>query len=435
MSHVDEGLIHAYIDGAFPPGNPQGEEIEAHTALCVDCRVRLEKARELKERAQVVMHRLAPPSIAMPPFEEVLARRDRQRSAAAVAAVPPAQAAGSPAPRNRRRSDIFPIPFAWAATVILAVGAGWMGRELMLNQRTDADQAAALVESRPALPATPDAAPPASTETAAGADASALSERDAPAAADRARQEALQRREQPAEAVSGFAPPPAARKAADATAPQRAEARPDTSPIVLRGIEAVGAPRMLERRSLGASVSTVTAAESTGTGGTAMLLAYLRATADAIWTEEPGAAVGIIGYERPARIEGLDAVRSERAVVDSVELLRTVYVVDGDTVELVQRLEPAQVALEEIVVTGVDRADTVAGRRPPVAAPPPPAARADDQRAANLLREEERTALALDTASAIAGRSVVAVRHDDQVLVLISRTSADSLRAVAARIR
>ena len=30
MSHVDEGLIHAYLDGAFPPGSQQGEEIEAH---------------------------------------------------------------------------------------------------------------------------------------------------------------------------------------------------------------------------------------------------------------------------------------------------------------------------------------------------------------------------------------------------------------------
>jgi hypothetical protein len=434
MSHVDEGLIHAYIDGAFPPGNPQGEEIEAHTALCVDCRVRLEKARELKERAQVVMHRLAPTSIATPPFEEVLARRDRQRAPAAVAAVPRTAAEENAPPlRNRRRSDIFPIPFAWAATVILAVGAGWMGRELMLNQRMDADRAAAVVEA--AAPASPDAPPPPPAQGVAGADASALSDRGAAAAADRARQEAPQRQEQAAQAASGFAPPPAARKAADATVSQRAEARLDTAPIVLRGIDAVTAPRMLERRALGAAVSTVTAAENMGTTANAVLAAYVRATANAGWVEEPGAAVGIIGYEPPARIEGLDAVRSERAVVDSVELLRTVYVVEGDTVELVQRLKQAAIALESIVVTGVDRADTLAGRRPPVAAPPPPAARADDERAANLLREAERAALALDTASAFTGRSLVAVRYDERILVLISRMSEESLRAIAARIR
>src|SRR5690606_17658368 len=171
MSHVDEGLIHAYIDGAFPPGNEQGEEIEAHIAVCVDCRVRLEKARELKERAQVVMHRLAPGTIVAPPFEEILARRERERAGGGGPAV---SAKPATKPANRRRTDRFPIPFAWAATVILAVGAGWMGRELVLNRQVgSADQAvgaeaeAVTLDARAPAPQRSEAAEPAAPPPAA----------------------------------------------------------------------------------------------------------------------------------------------------------------------------------------------------------------------------------------------------------------------------
>ena len=56
-------------------------------------------------------------------------------------------------------------------------------------------------------------------------------------------------------------------------------------------------------------------------------------------------------------------------------------------------------------------------------------------RETTVYTEAERAALALDTASAFTGRSLVTVPYDGRVLVLISRMSEESLRAIAARIR
>src|SRR3989442_11997677 len=45
MSHVDEGTLHAYLDGALPPG--ERSQVDAHLAECRDCRERLAAARGL----------------------------------------------------------------------------------------------------------------------------------------------------------------------------------------------------------------------------------------------------------------------------------------------------------------------------------------------------------------------------------------------------
>ena len=45
MPHVLEGQLHAYLDGALAPSDPQFAEIEAHLAGCADCRARLEHER------------------------------------------------------------------------------------------------------------------------------------------------------------------------------------------------------------------------------------------------------------------------------------------------------------------------------------------------------------------------------------------------------
>lgn len=440
MSHVDEGLIHAYIDGAFPPGNEQGEELEAHVALCVDCRVRLEKARELKERAQVVMHRLAPETIVTPPFEEVLARRERNRAAGIGTAAAAAEQPQTGRPLNRRRTDIFPIPFAWAATVILAVGAGWMGRELVLNQRLDAaDQAATIVPSEAEAPAS-DAASPLRMETAQTPPA---------VVGEAARQEREQIQERSRETVSDFAPPVASLKAADSVREQVVvgDVRVETAPIVLRGIEAVAPPSRLELRARMGAVARVVSVDSTNALVAAgpVLMAYVQASAGSRWTAEPYAAVGLIGYEPIARIEDADPVLSERAVVDSVELLRTLYVIDGDTVEIVQELEQTAVALDAVVVTaGAGNADSAAMRRdsaaarearPRAAAPPPPERAADVRRSEANAVEAVRLATVVDTASVLESRSIVTVRLDDRVVLLLGRVPDEKLQALSARIR
>ena len=92
MSHVDEGTLHAYLDGELPA--PERAALEVHIAQCTSCSARLTEERSLIERASAVLS----------------AARPSER----------------PAPRRRGRRILGArLPFAWAATVVLALGIGY----------------------------------------------------------------------------------------------------------------------------------------------------------------------------------------------------------------------------------------------------------------------------------------------------------------------
>ncbi|HEX6589313.1 MAG TPA: hypothetical protein VF039_09835 [Longimicrobiales bacterium] len=120
MSHVDEGILHALLDGALAAAAPaEAERVELHLAACADCRARLNEAARLRDEAGALLASAQPRSAAMPPFDEIRAR------ARALAAGDDALAA----PAHRRRAAFLATPFngfAWAATVVLAVGLGWL---------------------------------------------------------------------------------------------------------------------------------------------------------------------------------------------------------------------------------------------------------------------------------------------------------------------
>ena len=99
MSHVDEGTLHAYLDVALPPG--ERSQVDAHLAECPDCRERLAEARALIARADALLALALPAERSAPPLHEL-----------------------------RRRPLWWRVrwPIAWAATVTLAVGLGWMLR-------------------------------------------------------------------------------------------------------------------------------------------------------------------------------------------------------------------------------------------------------------------------------------------------------------------
>ena len=92
MSHVDEGTLHAYLDGELP--GAEMSRFTAHLAECVDCRARLEEERALVQRARDLLALVAPPS-----------SRARKRAH----------------PWRRLR-----LPLAWAATVALAFAIGFV---------------------------------------------------------------------------------------------------------------------------------------------------------------------------------------------------------------------------------------------------------------------------------------------------------------------
>ena len=103
MSHVDDGTLHAYLDGELSPAEVQG--VEAHVAQCPACRGRLDEERALITRAGELLALAAPPDRELPPFR-----------------------AGDVKPLTRLWWKVR-LPLAWAATVAIALGIGtYLGR-------------------------------------------------------------------------------------------------------------------------------------------------------------------------------------------------------------------------------------------------------------------------------------------------------------------
>ena len=102
MSHVDEGTLHAYLDGELPPN--ERRDVEAHLAQCAACKERLTEERALFERASALLGSARPVERPAPPFERL--RSTPKRSPWHV--------------RTR---------LAWAASIMLALGLGYYLRE------------------------------------------------------------------------------------------------------------------------------------------------------------------------------------------------------------------------------------------------------------------------------------------------------------------
>lgn len=103
MLHVDEGTLHAYIDGELPPAEAQG--VAEHLAHCPVCRGRVEEERALIARADQVLALARPPERGLPAFR-----------------------AGAQPPPSRWWQQVR-LPLTWAATVVLALGIGiYVGR-------------------------------------------------------------------------------------------------------------------------------------------------------------------------------------------------------------------------------------------------------------------------------------------------------------------
>ena len=148
MSHVDDGELTAYADGAYPANDPVALRIAAHLSTCGNCRTRLEQSHELRDRAAEILAFAAPAALAAPSFEAL-------------------QAQAATSTRASRRG----IPLAWAASIVLAIGLGWFGRD-MLRFPTAATRSDMMVQTDEAPSTTEtkqEAAPPTSAPVAAPA--------------------------------------------------------------------------------------------------------------------------------------------------------------------------------------------------------------------------------------------------------------------------
>jgi hypothetical protein len=146
MSHVDEGTLHAYLDGELEGIQPGATAtLEAHLAGCEECRARLEDARRVRERASRILEQAGAPPVDVPPFDVVL-RRARGAHSAPGAAGP-----------GRRRPF---LPLAWAASIALALLGGWWAHDMARRTPPATVLFEAAVQAADAA-AQPEAAPPA----------------------------------------------------------------------------------------------------------------------------------------------------------------------------------------------------------------------------------------------------------------------------------
>ena len=104
MQHVDEGILHAYLDGAL--GEAERLEMEVHVRACAACASALDEARALRERATGILAGSAA-ALDVPPFEQVLKRRSRSSRG------------------GLRRLRVIGL----AATLAVAVGVVWYARD------------------------------------------------------------------------------------------------------------------------------------------------------------------------------------------------------------------------------------------------------------------------------------------------------------------
>jgi hypothetical protein len=152
VSHIDEGQLHAWLDGDLgPESGPEGEAIGHHLAACDECRMRLEEARALRESARSVLASADHPSSEAPAFAEIVARA--RAGARDIEDLPESEAVRAVADtaRSRIRRRTSRVGLAWAASITLAMGAGWLGRELTLQRGLDLPDA--LDVSRRSTPA------------------------------------------------------------------------------------------------------------------------------------------------------------------------------------------------------------------------------------------------------------------------------------------
>ena len=122
MRHITDGELHAYLDAALDqlPGG-RGGEVRDHLDACPTCKERLQDEEEIRSQATELLASTIPPEVELPSFEELRARAEAANSVAVEA---------EEETPVRIRSPLRGMPLAWAATVVLAIGVGWMGGEV-----------------------------------------------------------------------------------------------------------------------------------------------------------------------------------------------------------------------------------------------------------------------------------------------------------------
>lgn len=119
MPHVDDGQLHAWLDGETR--TEEVERIDRHLATCDECRGRLDEVARVHALAGELVDGAREANA--PAWAELVARAQATRDANPAAADPVA----AEAIRTRRVGTprLLTSGLAWAATLVLAFGLGW----------------------------------------------------------------------------------------------------------------------------------------------------------------------------------------------------------------------------------------------------------------------------------------------------------------------
>ena len=136
MPHISDPLLQAYIDGFC--NDARVTQIEAHLDACHECRDRLDEARHTAARASQLLGALDPGPVHAPSFEELQERAAARAAAGEATAGARGEAASAARDEVDRVAALTPSTsrvslwrrpaLAWAATVVIAFGVGWMSR-------------------------------------------------------------------------------------------------------------------------------------------------------------------------------------------------------------------------------------------------------------------------------------------------------------------
>jgi hypothetical protein len=233
MSHLDEGTLHALLDGELEMS--EMAEIQAHLGSCAACGSRLREVKQFLMEADRLVAEVQIEARGRTPIE--LPRRDRQPEESPFRE-PPDPWEGAPVlliPDNPDPGELgrrWLKRLAWAASLLVIVGAGYLGIQVRRGGAAPFLTDAAPIASKPEAAT----APASSTLTTTGSDsgrAGAAADKPAkPAAPPPSRAEALQK-------TSAQVPESSARTKKDAgRAEESANARTDKLARAARDSEA-----------------------------------------------------------------------------------------------------------------------------------------------------------------------------------------------------
>lgn len=431
MSHVDDGRIHAWLDGAMLPDDPERVKLEAHLAECDECRALVDAEREIRDRAAGILGTVAPDAVRVEPFEKMIAARKAAHAAAEKEAQEAEPVPGkvdsttriTDTPRRRRV-----IPLAWAATLVMAVTAGWFARSMMPVRSMPAESAADVDLAEGAVREQPSVVSPVPEEEATPRPATPVPG----AREDRAEVQTEPRRDAGQAGRMAFADTQAVRTGVNARVqdPGAATVR-RSNEETQRLAEAITADEVqLDRLAVaGAGAALIPVEGAADESASAMLASIAAARWESVSENEATARLGRV----PARIEGLPVDSLQAALRDGSWLVRVVQRLEsGEVAELVQWQEA--LALKEVVVTAEAERKAVALR----SAVADSAARqaAWDSTVQRRAREADIIPAAVSPAGAIAdNRSTLQLRSPGFRVLLRANVGSEELESLVQRIR